>query len=55
MPEDLHELREKLAALTSIVKGRRAKYRLLEMEERLKDLLQVPAEPDTATDTRLTH
>lgn len=50
MPEDIRELRDKLVALTTVVEGRRAKYRLLEMEERLTDLLQSAPEPDRSRD-----
>jgi len=50
MPEDIRELRDKLVALTTIVESRRAKYRLLEMEERLTDLLQTAPEPDRSRD-----
>ena len=51
MPEDIRELRDKLLALTTVVEGRRAKYRLLEMEERLTELLQTAAEPDRSRDS----
>ncbi len=50
MPEDLRELRDKLVALTTVVESRRAKYRLLEMEERLTELLQIAAESDRSRD-----
>jgi len=50
MTEDIRELRDKLLALTTVVESRRAKYRLLEMEERLTELLQTAAEPDPSGD-----
>ncbi len=40
MAEDIRELRDKILALTAAVESRKAKYRLVEMEERLTDLLE---------------
>jgi len=49
MADDLRELRDKVLALTADVESLKAKYRLLEMEERLSALLQI-ADVDRAGD-----
>ncbi len=54
MTEEIRELRDKVLALTSAVESRKAKYRLLEVEERLTELLQTSAESDRARDTTAT-
>ena len=48
MADDLRELRDKVLALTADVESLKAKYRLIEMEERLSALLQI-------ADTDRTH
>ncbi|MBI3767729.1 MAG: hypothetical protein HY271_04440 [Deltaproteobacteria bacterium] len=44
MTEDIRELREKVLALAGTLESRKAKYRLLEMEERLTELSQTSSE-----------
>ena len=51
MTDEIRELRDKVLALTCAVESRKAKYRLLEVEERLTELLQASAESDRSHDT----
>ena len=48
MTEDIRELRDKVLALTTAVESRKAKYRFIEMQERLTELLHASVDSEHA-------